>query len=138
MAHSGLETRESVLLPGKFLIQILIPPSLTAPIGYTPRTRPGPPSILRQQAYGEGYELLGPEIDPDGWKVFPAYELKGFLFKALDVTVTFSVCFNVFRASAASLTAPQLAIATPVRPIPPRRSDYYSIILCSCHIHADQ
>ncbi|TDL19902.1 hypothetical protein BD410DRAFT_805366 [Rickenella mellea] len=58
--------------------------------GYTPRSKPGPPSPLRQKAYSEGVPLLGPDADPEGWKIF-SVDVQGKLFDAVDVGVKCSL-----------------------------------------------
>lgn len=65
---------------------------LTSQIGYVPLTKPKPPSQLRRLAYQENVPVLGPDVDPQGWKAFQDVEIKGKLFKAVDVNVTCSVC----------------------------------------------
>lgn len=64
---------------------------------YTPRTIPGPPSSLRQQAYNEGSELLGPKVDPEGWEVLPDVVFQGTLFSILKVSFTCSVRLPLIR-----------------------------------------
>ncbi|KAJ7707366.1 hypothetical protein B0H17DRAFT_1032510 [Mycena rosella] len=61
--------------------------TLTTNFAYFPITQPEPPSPLRQLAYREGTELLGPKIDPDGWKVLQPLKVKGKLFDAKEVVV---------------------------------------------------
>ncbi|KAJ6507966.1 hypothetical protein C8R47DRAFT_1100150 [Mycena vitilis] len=61
--------------------------TLTTNFSYLPLTTPEPPSKLRQLAYKEGGELLGPEGDPAGWKVLPPVKSKGKLFEAKEVEV---------------------------------------------------
>ena len=56
-----------------------------------PLSVPDEPSPLRQQAYAEGGPILGPEIDPDGWKTVADVDLKGTLFKSRSVSVSCSV-----------------------------------------------
>ncbi|TDL20710.1 hypothetical protein BD410DRAFT_804842 [Rickenella mellea] len=58
--------------------------------GYTPRSKPDPPSPLRQKAYSEGIPLLGPDADPEGWKIF-SVNVFGKLFAAVDVGVKCTV-----------------------------------------------
>lgn len=65
--------------------------SLDALLTYVPVTIPGEPSILRQQAYAEGEPILGPEQDPEGWKIFPNVELRGTIFKSRNIYVACSV-----------------------------------------------
>ncbi|KAJ7707531.1 hypothetical protein B0H17DRAFT_1032986 [Mycena rosella] len=61
--------------------------TLSANFAYLPLTQPEPPSPLRQLAYKEGTELLGPAGDPGGWKVLPPLKFKGKLFEAKEVEV---------------------------------------------------
>ncbi|KAJ6531969.1 hypothetical protein B0H19DRAFT_463033 [Mycena capillaripes] len=61
--------------------------TLTTNMAYLPLTTPEPPSKLRQLAYREGGQLLGPEGDPGGWKVLPPVKFKGRLFEAKEVEV---------------------------------------------------
>jgi hypothetical protein len=42
-------------------------------------------------AYSEGSALIGPEGDPDGWKVLPSIHANGTLFDTKAVDVEFSV-----------------------------------------------
>ncbi|TDL20412.1 hypothetical protein BD410DRAFT_370315 [Rickenella mellea] len=44
---------------------------------YAPRSEPASFSPLRQAAYRENTPLLGPENDPQGWKVFPSVVMSG-------------------------------------------------------------
>ncbi|KAJ6576650.1 hypothetical protein DFH09DRAFT_1149931 [Mycena vulgaris] len=61
--------------------------TLTTNFAYLPLTQPEPPSALRQLAYREGSELIGPEGDPAGWKVLEPLKFKGKLFEAKEVEV---------------------------------------------------
>ena len=58
---------------------------------YIPRWVALPPSALRRLAYSEGSPLLGPDADPEGWKVLPAVTIAGTLFEAKSVEVTATV-----------------------------------------------
>lgn len=51
---------------------------------YIPTTRPDPPSLLRQLAYQENTPLLGPEVDPEGWKSVP-FHIRGTIFNTRRV-----------------------------------------------------
>ncbi|KIM40543.1 hypothetical protein M413DRAFT_445985 [Hebeloma cylindrosporum] len=61
--------------------------------GFHPTTLPDPPSPLRCLTYSEGSPLIGPEGDPEGWKVFPQIKIKGTLFgtKEVEVNCTLAV-----------------------------------------------
>ncbi|KAJ7126829.1 hypothetical protein C8R44DRAFT_105996 [Mycena epipterygia] len=61
--------------------------TLATPFAYLPLTQPEPPSSLRQLAYKEGSELMGPDGDPAGWKVLQPVNIKGKLFEAKEVEV---------------------------------------------------
>ncbi|KAJ7031297.1 hypothetical protein C8F04DRAFT_1110692 [Mycena alexandri] len=61
--------------------------TLTALISYLPLREPEPPSPLRQLAYKEGSELIGPDGDPSGWRVLGPVKVDGKLFQAVDVEV---------------------------------------------------
>lgn len=52
---------------------------------------PEPPSPLRRIAYAEGSPLIGPEGDPEGWKILPGLKIKGTLFNTKDVEVDCTV-----------------------------------------------
>lgn len=58
---------------------------------YVPATKPDPPSPLRQLAYQENSPLLGPDGDPEGWKVFPSVKIRGRIFSARDVELRCTV-----------------------------------------------
>ncbi|TDL20417.1 hypothetical protein BD410DRAFT_790896 [Rickenella mellea] len=67
---------------------------LTTPFDYTPRSEPGAFSSLRQVAYRENTPLLGPDIDPEGWNVFPSVEVSGYdhhKFGRLKCSCTFAL-----------------------------------------------
>jgi len=54
---------------------------------YIPVTQASPPSKLRKMAYQDQTPLVGPEIDFDGWKVFPSFKITGTLFNTLPVDI---------------------------------------------------
>lgn len=59
--------------------------------GFTPRSRPPPPSPLRRIAYQENAPLSGPSEDPDGWLVLPPLTVFGRVFGVRTVEATYSV-----------------------------------------------
>ncbi|KAJ2935435.1 hypothetical protein H1R20_g1660, partial [Candolleomyces eurysporus] len=60
--------------------------------GYEINSVSEPLSELRQLAYTEEIPLFGPEVDPYGWKVLPAFVVKGTLSgKALQVEITLAI-----------------------------------------------
>ncbi|KAJ7094264.1 hypothetical protein C8R44DRAFT_814125 [Mycena epipterygia] len=61
--------------------------TLTTNFAYLPLIQPEPPSLMRQLAYKEGSELIGPEGDPTGWKILQPLKFKGKLFDAKEVDV---------------------------------------------------
>jgi len=61
--------------------------TLMTSFGYHPITLPEKPSPLRLLAYSEGSSLVGPEGDPEGWKVLPEIKIKGTLFNIKKVEV---------------------------------------------------
>ncbi|PIL35629.1 hypothetical protein GSI_02357 [Ganoderma sinense ZZ0214-1] len=58
---------------------------LVVPFDYVPLARPSPPTILRQLAYQQDAEIVGPEGDPEGWKSFDPIKIEGVLFKKVPV-----------------------------------------------------
>ncbi|KAJ7455298.1 hypothetical protein B0H11DRAFT_2161072 [Mycena galericulata] len=69
--------------------------TLTTNFGYLPLTQPEPPSPLRQAAYREGNDLIGPDGDPGGWKVLPSFQVKGKLFDVRDVSVECTLAYSI-------------------------------------------
>lgn len=63
--------------------------------GYHPITLPEKPSPLRLLAYSEGSSLVGPEGDPEGWKVLPEIKIKGTLFNIKKVEVNCMVGLSI-------------------------------------------
>ncbi|KAF8968053.1 hypothetical protein BDZ97DRAFT_1655513 [Flammula alnicola] len=61
--------------------------TLVTNFGYQPSILPELPSPLRRLAYSEGSPLIGPDGDPEGWKVLPQVKIKGTLFNTKDVEV---------------------------------------------------
>jgi arrestin (S-antigen)-like protein len=68
--------------------------SLSTNLGYLPTTFPDPPSTLRRLAYQENTQLIGPDGDPQGWKVLTPVKVKGTLFSVKPVEVECTVCYN--------------------------------------------
>ncbi|KAF8802487.1 hypothetical protein BYT27DRAFT_7341372 [Phlegmacium glaucopus] len=56
-------------------------------LGYLPKTFPDPPSELRRLAYTEDSQLIGPDGDPEGWKILAPVKVKGTLFRVKQVEV---------------------------------------------------
>ncbi|KAK7436992.1 hypothetical protein VKT23_006722 [Stygiomarasmius scandens] len=54
---------------------------------YVPRTTPEPFSRLRQRAYRTNTGLVGPDGDPEGWKVIGPILIRGTLFNVRKVEV---------------------------------------------------
>lgn len=65
--------------------------SLSTNVGYSPATFPDPPSTLRSLAYQEGSQLIGPDGDPQGWKILTPIKVKGTLFSVKPVEVECTV-----------------------------------------------
>ncbi|KAH9168854.1 hypothetical protein EDB89DRAFT_2115250 [Lactarius sanguifluus] len=60
---------------------------LSTSFAFLPRTVADPPSPLRALVYAEGGAVLGPDADPQGWKVFDPVRITGMLFNAREVNV---------------------------------------------------
>ncbi|KAI0696900.1 hypothetical protein BC835DRAFT_1271093 [Cytidiella melzeri] len=60
---------------------------LSTSIYYTPLSRAEPPSPLRQAAYLEGTNLVGPDGDPEGWHTCSQVRVTGTLFKTREVHI---------------------------------------------------
>ncbi|KAI0367999.1 hypothetical protein BV20DRAFT_949122 [Pilatotrama ljubarskyi] len=61
---------------------------------YMPIIRADPPSPLRQLAYREGTALIGPEGDPEGWKVLPSVSIAGTIFGARQVELQCTIAIS--------------------------------------------
>ncbi|KAF4614118.1 hypothetical protein D9613_007827 [Agrocybe pediades] len=61
---------------------------LVTKFAYQPVTIAGQPSALRRLVYSEHSALLGPEGDPEGWKVLPPLAMKGKIFNTEEVELT--------------------------------------------------
>ncbi|KAI0636046.1 hypothetical protein C8Q77DRAFT_1101044 [Trametes polyzona] len=68
--------------------------TLATTIVYMPIIRAEPPSPLRQLAYREGSALVGPEGDPEGWKVLPPVTVAGTIFGARQVELQCTVAIS--------------------------------------------
>ena len=91
--------------------------SLATTFMYLPLTRAEPPSPLRELSYQEESPLIGPQGDPEGWKVFPSVNVTGVLFDARQVELDCAVCMHkLLRMVVRSqrVFPSQLAVATPV------------------------
>jgi hypothetical protein len=64
---------------------------LSTNFAFLPRSVAKPPSALRALAYAEGGVVLGPDADPEGWKVYDPVKITGTLFKAREVSVQCTV-----------------------------------------------
>ncbi|KAH8101008.1 hypothetical protein BXZ70DRAFT_937072 [Cristinia sonorae] len=62
--------------------------SISKQFVYVPLSRAEPPSPLRYLAYQDNTDVLGPEADPEGWKVFDPITVTGTLFGTKQVAVT--------------------------------------------------
>ncbi|KAI9000455.1 hypothetical protein BD414DRAFT_1082 [Trametes punicea] len=65
--------------------------TLSTTFVYLPLIHAEPPSPLRQLAYKEGTALIGPEGDPDGWKLLPPVPVVGTVFGARQVELQCTV-----------------------------------------------
>lgn len=64
---------------------------LSTNFAFIPRTVAEPPSALRARAYVEGGVILGPDPDPEGWKVYDPVKITGTLFGTREVSVQCTV-----------------------------------------------
>ena len=64
---------------------------LSTNFAFIPRTVAEPPSALRARAYAEGGVILGPDTDPEGWKVYEPVKITGTLFGTREVSVQCTV-----------------------------------------------
>lgn len=81
---------------------------LTANFAFLPRTVADPPSPMRALVYVEGGDLLGPDADPQGWKVFDPVNVTGTLFNVRDVTVQCTLAIATPLAYASNSPIPLL------------------------------
>ena len=49
-------------------------------------------------AYEGDLPVIGPDGDPEGWKIFPEIHLDGRLFRAVDICVSISVRYSLLEA----------------------------------------
>lgn len=68
---------------------------LTANLAYLHRSIAQPPSTLCVLAYEEGTPQLGPEADPEGWKVFAPVTVHGTLFNTRPAEVQYTVRVSI-------------------------------------------
>ncbi|KAF7976619.1 hypothetical protein HWV62_2292 [Athelia sp. TMB] len=61
--------------------------SLAFSFNYMPITKPRPIPPLRRAAYEQGTPLVGPEGDPEGWIILPAYKYAGVAFDSRKTEV---------------------------------------------------
>jgi hypothetical protein len=99
-----------MLANGSALLDVLPPYRLTTNFAYVPLTQPEPPSALRQLAYKEGSDLIGPEGDPAGWKVLQPVKFKGKLFATVDVEMECTVCPPKCRHPSKTLLKPSYSL----------------------------
>ena len=66
---------------------------LSTSFSYVPRWVAPPPSALRSLADSDGSPLIGPEGDPEGWKVLPPVKVSGTLFDAKTIEITATVSY---------------------------------------------
>jgi len=64
---------------------------LSTNFAFIPRTVAEPPSALRARVYAEGGAILGPDTDPEGWKVYDPVKITGTLFGTREVRVQCTV-----------------------------------------------
>ena len=82
---------------------------------YLPIIKADPPSHLRQLAYREGSALIGPEGDPDGWKVLPSVTVAGTIFGARQVELQCTVrMLGHHITHQLNLDVAQVALSKPV------------------------
>ncbi|TCD63202.1 hypothetical protein EIP91_005841 [Steccherinum ochraceum] len=67
--------------------------TLSTSFVYIPVSRAEPPSRLRQLAYTDSSPLIGPDVDPEGWKVLPPIQVAGLAFntRPAEVACTFAI-----------------------------------------------
>jgi hypothetical protein len=64
---------------------------LSTNFAFIPRTVAERPSPLRALAYADGGAILGPDADPEGWKVYDPIKVTGTLFDTREVSVQCTV-----------------------------------------------
>ncbi|KAL1739641.1 hypothetical protein HDZ31DRAFT_85811 [Schizophyllum fasciatum] len=60
---------------------------IRTPLSYVPSTRPSAPSLVRQLAQEQGYQVPGPMDDPQGWSTMLPAIVKGKVFKTRKVEI---------------------------------------------------
>jgi hypothetical protein len=102
----------------KLVLYCIAPPSLRLPrsadggyahrlstsFAFFPRTVADPPSLLRALVYAGGGAILGPDADPEGWKVYEPVKIAGTLFTARDVSVQCTVSGSFARSSMSTMS----------------------------------
>lgn len=65
---------------------------LQTKLTYIALEQPEPPSLLRQLSYQENTPVLGPDVDPQGWKTLPTVVVSGTVFgdHRVDISCTVS------------------------------------------------
>lgn len=75
--------------------------SLTTSFVYLPRSRAPQPSRLLLAAYEHGRPILGPHLDPEGWRITPTRRLAGTIHNScatyLDCTVSNLLPYSLRR-----------------------------------------
>ncbi|KAG7451337.1 uncharacterized protein BT62DRAFT_927015 [Guyanagaster necrorhizus] len=62
--------------------------------GYVPSSRPDAPSVLRQASYSENLPLMGPDVDPEGWRTHDPVVIRGIMFKTRPVQIECTISFS--------------------------------------------
>ena len=130
---------------------------LSTNFAFIPRTVAEPPSALRARAYAESGVILGPDADPEGWKVYDPIKITGTLFGTREVSVqctvrdpfdrtviptplsqeaTYAVCVSDTRACISSLSHTTVVTIT-IRPVHVREQfSYPSLSHPPRHVYA--
>ncbi|VDB85707.1 unnamed protein product [Peniophora sp. CBMAI 1063] len=64
---------------------------ITTEVGYYPRTVCGAPSLLRSLAYENNTSLLGPELDPSGWRILPSVNTPRTVFETRVILIEYTL-----------------------------------------------
>ncbi|KAI5122909.1 hypothetical protein M0805_007587 [Coniferiporia weirii] len=86
--------------------------TLSTSFAYVPRWVAPPPSTLRRLAYSDGSPLIGPEGDPEGWKILPSVKVTGTLFDAKTIEVEATLALATPLSYAAGSHIPLLLTLT--------------------------